>query len=83
MVRFVVSLPDVAQSGAVLLQQAVDGINPEPATVVILLSQDDLYYCTIVVLNLTTDLIVSADEPGVLVNKVRVFQQRQQFLRIN
>ena len=45
-VRFVVSLPDVAQSGAVLLQQAVDGINPEPATVVILLSQDDLYYCT-------------------------------------
>ena len=37
MVRFVVSLPDIAQSGRVLLQQTVDGVNPEPATIIILL----------------------------------------------
>ena len=38
-VRFVVSLPDVAQSRGVLLQQTVDGVQPEPATVVILLGE--------------------------------------------
>ena len=37
MIRLVVSLADVAQSRAVLLQEAVDGIQPEPATVVIFL----------------------------------------------
>ena len=36
-VGFVVSLADVAQSRGVLHQQAVDGVNPEPTTVVILL----------------------------------------------
>ena len=37
MIGLVVSLADVAQSRAVLLQEAVDGIQPEPATVVIFL----------------------------------------------
>ena len=36
-VGLVVGLPDVGQSGGVLLQQAVDGVDPEPAAVVILL----------------------------------------------
>ena len=38
-VRFVVCLADVGQSGGVLLQQTVDGINPKPTTVVILLGE--------------------------------------------
>ena len=62
-VRFVVCLADVGQSGGVLLQQTVDGVNPEPAAVVIL-------------------LVVPADEPGVLVYEVGVFQQRQQLLNV-
>ena len=37
MVGLVVGLADVGQSGRVLLQQAVDGVDPEPAAVVILL----------------------------------------------
>ena len=62
-VRFVVGLANVGQSGGVLLQQTVDGVNPEPAAVVIL-------------------LVVPADEPGVLVYEVGVFQQRQQLLNV-
>ena len=36
-VGLVVGLADVGQSGRVLLQQAVDGVDPEPTAVVILL----------------------------------------------
>ena len=69
MVRPVVGLPHPGEGRAVELEQAVDRVQPEPPAVVVVLGEarsDDWGGRDL------AHLVISTDEPGVLVDEVRM-----------